>query len=117
VAAAHAACVVHDYGAVYLLIGGLDRTDGDAGRVVTVVAQAGEHVHAGLFPVADLVSRDDGAETVFRNLILHDASDSAGLAADALADVDYHCPPMLGSFSRAGGGCALASEGRQSDGD
>ena len=101
-AAAHAQILIDEDDAVGLLLGRAGRTDGHAGRVVTVIAQPREETPLHVRADADLLVVHIGAPLVLvpdRGLVLHRAGGHAGVAADAGVEVDDHCIVSHGSES------------------
>ena len=125
VAAAEAVTLVDQHDAIGADEGGADGADLDARGIDAVVAELGDEEAldvdaawaAGSRPCAplgestlgclsssDLVALDPGAEVAVGDVVLLGAGLDAVAAADALADVDEHAPPVLGHLVGVGRG-------------
>lgn len=103
IGAADAAFAVHQHHAVRALEGGAHRADRDAGWLLAVVAQPGQHGQAGVAGLRrDGIGGDDGAEFAFRRNVFHRTGHGAGLAGDAATGVDQHRPVRAGFFRSLG---------------
>jgi hypothetical protein len=114
VSTANTTVAVNHHNAVFSFEGRAHRTNGNAGRLVAVVAQTRQHREAGFSILTrHRVGRDHRAKLPLRGSVFHGAGHGAGLAGNATPGINQHRPMWAGCFCSHGRHGQTRSDYRQ----